>query len=170
MIKLASTHLRFCAIAGLVFVLSSTLQAQPQAGSNWDHVKALPPQTNLHITTDHGGRTCRIFAVTDDTLTCAHGSSAGAVLQRAEISHIKLTHYGRSTLISAALGGGVGAAAGAVAGRRTPCANPQSFCLNGIGIGSGGVAAIFGLAGALVAGAAGGATDVTRGSSIYIRP
>lgn len=143
---------------------------QPQAGANWERVKALPPNTRLHVTTDHGGKSCRIFAVADDTLTCANGKSSGAVLQRAEIKHIKLTHYVRSTLVGAAIGGGIGATSGAIAGRSKPCSNSQTFCLNGIGIGSGGVAAIFGVAAGVVGGAVGGATDLARGSSIYTRP
>lgn len=169
-----------CRIPALIlFVLSTVLRAQqavpiamqPPAGGNWAHVKALPANTKVHIATDHGGKTCRIFAVSDETLTCAKADQAGLVLQRAEIKHIKLTHYGRSALVGAAIGGGIGATAGAVSGRSKPCTpSPQSFCLGNIGIGAGGVAAIFGVAGGVVGGVVGGATDMTRGSSIYVRP
>ena len=70
-------------------------------------------------------------------------------------------------LVSAAL---VGAIIGGIEGRTKPCPAGQTFCLNGIGIGAGGVAAIFGVGGALVGSVAGGATDMTRGSLIYTRP
>jgi hypothetical protein len=174
---LLSTRCRIPAV--VLFLLSSVLRAQqtatpamqPPSGSNWAHVKALPANTKVHIATDHGGKTCRIFAVSEETLTCAKGEQAGLVLQRAEIKHIKLTHHGRSALVGAAIGGGIGATAGAASGGSKPCTpSPQSFCLGNIGIGAGGVAAIFGVAGGVVGGAVGGATDMTRGSSIYVRP
>jgi hypothetical protein len=161
----------------LLLALSPFLQAQqaagslirPPAGGNWDRVKALPANTNLHISTDRGGKTCRIFAVTDDTLTCARNGKAGAVLQLAEIKRIKLTHYGRSTLVGAGIGGAIGATAGAIGGRTKPCPAGQSFCLNGVIIGPGGLAAIFGVGGGILGGVFGGVTDMTRGSSIYVR-
>ncbi len=168
-----------CRIPTLVlFVLCSMLRAQqtappaalPPAGSNWAHVKALPPETRVHITTDHGGKTCRIFAVSDDALTCAKGgNTAGAVLQRQEIKYIKLAHYLRSTLVGAGIGGGAGAIAGGISGRSGPCNSSRDFCFGSI-IGVGGAAAIVGGAGAAVGGLIGGATDMTRGSSIYVRP
>ncbi len=144
--------------------------SHPKAGSNWERVKALPPKTNVHLTTDQGGKTCHVFAVSDDTFTCAKGSAAGDVIQRAQIKHIKLTHYGRSTLTGAGIGGGIGAISGAIGGRTKPCPAGQGFCLNGIGIGAGGVAAIFGVAGGLLGAAIGGPLDITRGSAIYVRP
>ena len=143
---------------------------QPVAGGNWERVKALPVKTRLHVTTDHGGKSCQVFAVSDDALTCAKGGGAGLVLQREEIKHIKLTHYVRSTLVGGAIGGGIGATAGAIAGRTKPCPTGQGFCLGGIGIGPGGVAAIFGVGAGVVGSAVGGLTDMTRGSSIYARP
>jgi hypothetical protein len=144
---------------------------QSPAGSNWGHVKALPPLTKVHITTDHGGKTCRIFAVSDDSLTCAKRSNnAGAELQRAEIKHIKLAHAVRSTLVGGAIGFGVGATAGAIGGRTKPCPTGQAFCLSGLGIGGGDVAAIGGIAGGLLGSIVGGTTDFARGSSIYTRP
>ena len=147
----------------------STTQAI--AGSNWERVKALPADTGVHVTTDHGGKTCHIFAVTDDTLTCAKGSNAaGAVLQRTEIKHIKLTHYVRSALVGAGIGGGIGATVGAIAGRTKPCPAGGGFCLNGIGLGPGTVALVFGVGSAVLGSVAGGATDLARGSSIYTRP
>lgn len=179
MIKHFSIRHSFFVGAGLLFILlaASVLQAQDTPpnvrsaeGGNWERVKALPMYTNLHIATDHGGKSCRVFAVTEETLTCAKGGRAGSVLQRAEIRHIRVTHYGRSTLVGAAIGGGIGAMAGAITGKRQPCSNPQSICLNGIGAGPGGVAAIFGAAGGLLGGVVGGLADLSGGRSIYIRP
>lgn len=144
---------------------AKTSRAVP--GASWSRVAALPAMTRVHVSTDHGGKNCRVYAVSDDALTCARGSAAGTVMQRTDIRQVKLTHYGRSTLVGAALGGGVGALAGGVAGRTKPCAsNP---CFNNLGIGAGGVAAIFGVAGAVVGSAVGGLTDMARGSAIYTR-
>jgi hypothetical protein len=163
----------------ILFALSCVLRAQqvpsatqPPAGGNWQHVKALPANTKVHITTDHGGKTCRIFAVSDDTLTCAKGgNTAGNELQRAEIRHIKLAHVVRSTLVGGAIGFGVGATAGAIGGRTKPCPTGQAFCSNGVGIVSGAdAAAIGGVAGAVLGSVVGGTTDFARGSSIYTRP
>lgn len=149
----------------------ATISAAPSsAGKAWQRVEALPARTKIHITTDHGGKTCRVFSVTDDALTCAKGSSGGQEFSRSEIKHIRLAHYGRSALVGAGVGAGVGALSGAIAGREKPCPAGQNFCLNGIGIGAGGVAAIFGVAGALLGGTVGAGTDLARGSSIYIRP
>ncbi len=167
-------------ICNLIFAVSvPALHAQqfqgdvprPGAGSNWEQVKALPVSAKVHISTDRGGTTCRLFKVTNDTLTCARGANAaGTVFQRPEIRHIKLAHYGRSTLVGAAIGGGTGATVGAIGGRTKPCPSSQGFCLNGIGIGTGGVAAISGVAGGLLGSVVGGVFDITRGNSIYIRP
>jgi hypothetical protein len=162
----------------LLCIFSSTLYGQPtplsdpvrNASSNWERVKALSLKTGVHITTDHGGQSCHILAVDDDSLTCAKGGKAGAILQRLEIKHIKLTHYVRSTLVGAAIGGGIGATAGAIGGRTKPCPAGQGLCLNGIGIGAGGVAVIFGVAGGIVGSIVGATTDLSRGSPIYIRP
>lgn len=169
---------RFLAVLLLSFSALTTLTArsqeapapasQPKAGSNWARVKALPARTRIHISKDHGSTTCRVFAVTDDTLTCEAGlGKAGHVIQRPEIRTIKLTHYGRSALVGAGIGGGIGAISGAIAGRNPPC-QPNNFCFNILGPGA--VAAVFGVSGAVVGSIAGGVTDMTRGSSIYTRP
>ena len=166
---------RFAIAFASVVVGCSTLQAQqpaapPAMGSNWASVKALPANTRVHVTLDHGGKTCRMFAVSDDALTCKSGTGAGAVLERADIRHIRLAHYGRSALVGAGIGGGAGAIAGSIAGRSKPCPTGQNLCFSGIGIGAGGVAAIFGVGGAVVGSIAGGLSDMTRGSAIYTRP
>ncbi len=134
-------------------------------GSSWQRVKVLPANTPLHVTTDHGGQSCRLFAVTDEALTCTkRNNAAGTVLSRSEIKGIKLTHHVRSTLVGAAAGGGIGAISGGISGRSKPCPAGQGLCLNGIGIGTGGVAAIFGVGGAVLGSVVGGLTDLARGS------
>jgi hypothetical protein len=167
----------FCLSSALLLTASQAMRGQATdsaapsgAGRNWQRVEALPAQTKVHITTDHGGKTCRVLSITDDTVVCAKGNSEGQKISRSEIKHIKLAHYGRSALVGAGVGAGVGAVSGAIAGREKPCPGGQNFCLNGIGIGAGGVAAIFGVAGALLGGAVGAVTDFARGSSIYTRP
>jgi hypothetical protein len=163
-------------VALILFALPSALHAQqtapsvpqPRAGSNWERVKVLSPNTKLHITTDHGGKTCRIFAISDDTLTCAKGSKAGAVLQRSEIKHIKLTHYVRSALVGAGISAGIGAIAGGIEGSGNECKAGQTFCFN-IFTGTD-VAVIFGVGAGVVGTVVGGTTDLARGSSIYVRP
>jgi hypothetical protein len=175
----ASVVACFRIVATGLLMLSSVMQGQQAApvaspvttGHNWANVKALPPNIKVHITTDHGGKTCRIFSVSDDLLTCSKGNhTAGDAVQRTQIQRIKLTHYIRSTLIGAGIGGGIGAIAGAIAGKTKPCPPMQTFCLNGLGIGAGGVATIFGVGAGVVGGVAGGPTDFARGSSIYTRP
>ena len=144
---------------------------KPNVGSNWERVKVLPVATTLHVKTDHGNKSCRVFAVTDEALTCAkHSNKAGTVLQRTEIRQIKLTRYVRSTLIGAGVGGGIGAIAGAAALKNEPCPPAQGFCLNDVGPGAGGGAAIAGVAGALLGGVVSGGPDLARGSAIYTRP
>lgn len=169
--------LPFCfALLGSAVMPGQTQQVspstqQPPAGGNWQRVEALPARSKVHITTDHGGHSCRLFSVTEDALTCEAGAGrAGRVIQRTEVQHIKLTHYVRSTLVGAGIGGGIGAITGGIGGRSKPCPSGQTLCFNGIGIGAGGVAAIFGVAGAAVGSVVGGTTDLARGSSIYTRP
>ncbi len=146
---------------------ASTPATAPKAGGNWQRVEALPARTHVHISTDHGGTTCRLYAVSDDTLTCEAGSGkAGKVIQRPEIRHIKLTHYGRSTLVGAGVGGGIGALSGAIAGRNQPC--NTGFCFNILGPGA--VAAVVGVGGAAIGSIVGGTSDMARGSAIYVRP
>jgi len=139
----------------------------PLAGSNWARVQALPPHTGVHLTTDHGGHTCHVYTVTDDSLTCeAGGRKAGRVFQRGEIRHIKLTHYVRSTLAGAGLGFGLGAIAGGITGEKESCKSKPCFDI----VGPGAVAVVFGVGSMLVGAAIGGPTDFARGSSIYVRP
>lgn len=127
--------------------------------SSWKRVQSLPAKTKVHITKDHGSATCRIFAVSEDTLTCASypGNTAGKMIQRSEVKKIKLAREAVST----AAGAGIGAAGGALIG---VASTGNGSILRGLGIG---LAALIGaLPGALL----GGTTDFTRGPTIYVRP
>ena len=153
-------------LAADLLVCASAAQAQanalaPKSGedlSSWKRVQALPVRTKVHITKDHGGTTCRIFAVSEDTLTCASypGNSAGKLIQRSEVKRIKLTREG----ISTAAGAGSGLGAGALIG----VAETRNAILRGVAVGL--FAAIGAASGALI----GGTTDFTRGPTIYVRP
>jgi hypothetical protein len=166
---------RVCSIVVLLFAVclssargqqAAPSEAKPIAGGNWANVKALPTGTKVHVTMDHGGKACRVFAVTEDALTCSSGKASSAVLQRTEIQHIKLAHYGRSTLVGAGIGGGVGALIGAIGGRNQCSA--KSFCLNFISAGQ--LAAILAVPGVVLGGGVGFGTDFARGGAIYTRP
>ncbi|WP_263373792.1 hypothetical protein [Granulicella aggregans] len=102
----------FCLIAlsgitaGVLVVTVSAL-AQAPAGSNWDHLKALPAQTRIHVSADKGGATCKLLSVDDATLVCGKHT-----FQRANVKSVKLTRYGISTAIGAGIGAGVGVGVG----------------------------------------------------------
>lgn len=67
--------------------------AKPRAGSNWERVQALPVGTMLHVTTDQRTKSCRIFAVTNEALTCAGRNATSAEWLRHEIKQLTLTHH-----------------------------------------------------------------------------
>ena len=73
----------FCAVASAAFAQS------PAAGSNWDHLKALPAETRLHVSADKGGATCKLASVDDAMLVCGKHT-----FQRADVKSVKLTRYG----------------------------------------------------------------------------
>jgi hypothetical protein len=80
----------------------------PPAGSNWQHIQALPSGTNIYLTTRSGTMRCTLTAVDADSLTCTRGKST--VFQRSEIKTVKLPHRGRSTAILGGVGAGLGVA------------------------------------------------------------
>ena len=105
--NLSSRTIRQIVTSGLaISVVAITTSALPQApaGSNWDHLKALPADTRLHVSADKGGSTCRLVSVDDATLVC--GSH---IFPRAEVKSVKLTRYGASYGVGAAVGAGAGA-------------------------------------------------------------
>ena len=78
----------------------------PPAGSNWQHVQALPSGTSLYVNANGDTRRCTLTSVDADTLTCAHGKQM--TFQRTAIKSIKIPRRTASTLITAGLGAGVG--------------------------------------------------------------
>ncbi len=80
------------------------------AGSNWQHVQALPFGTKIYVTTQVrvSALECTLTAVDADSLACTHGRST--VFQRSEIKAVKLPHRGRSTAILGGVGAGLGIA------------------------------------------------------------
>ena len=102
----------FSALLQLVafVVLSCAIACSAQssaAGSNWDHLKALPVHTRLHVSADHMGHTCYLLSVDDTALVCGRYT-----FPRAEVKDVKLTRYGLSYGVGAAVGAGAGAGIG----------------------------------------------------------
>jgi hypothetical protein len=100
--------------APLLFLLCLAAQAQqPPAGSNWARVQALPIGTSMHVSTAFHTSLCNLQAVDVDTLTCTGKfGSKPTVLQRANITVIKLTRRAASTAVGAGIGAGAGALIG----------------------------------------------------------
>jgi hypothetical protein len=147
---------RLIALSGLTAsVLAITALAQSPAGSNWDHLKALPANTKLHVSADKGGHTCRLVSVDDAALVCGSHTFA-----RAEVKSVKLTRYGVSYGVGTAIGAGAGAGIGvAVVSGDNLFSNDK------------GKAAGIGLAlGAGVGALATGPVDLFRGPTVYRRP
>ena len=134
---------------------------QPPAGSNWQHVQALPVGTSIHVNAKTRHMLCNLASVDPDALTCDHGKNA--VFQRTEITSIKLGHRGRSTLVGLAIGGGVGAVIGFGASTN----NNNGFF--GPNFMRGAVTAVFGVGGGIIGGLTGGTTDFTH-STVYKAP
>jgi hypothetical protein len=156
----------------LVPVLSAPAQqptqqpVSPPAGSNWQHVQALPVGASINVKARKSHAGCKLKSVDADSLTCTHGKDL--VFQRADILSVKIPRRGRSTLIAMGVGAGVGAIVGATtSGCSTAEKNSWFGCFltptrpQGAAIG----ALVFGLIGAPV----GALTDFTR-STVYTAP
>jgi hypothetical protein len=151
----------------LAFVPASFLGAQqpapPPAGSNWQHVQALPIGQSINIKARKSHAGCKLKSVDTDSLTCTQGKDL--VFQRADIVTIKISRHPRSTLVGLGLGAGIGALIGAATG--SPSCSGQTFCLDILNrsalaaIGAVGVGAV----GAII----GVSTDFTR-STVYKAP
>jgi hypothetical protein len=133
--------------------VTTALAQSPAAGSNWDHLKALPPATKLHVSADKGGATCKLVSVDDATLICGKHT-----FQRPDVKSVKLTRYGLSYGVGAAVGAGAGAGIGLAVIKDTIVENDKG---KGAGIGL----AIGAGIGALVAGPA----DLFKGPTVYRR-
>lgn len=139
-------------------------QAARDSHSDWQLVQALPAGTSIHVNAGRRHQSCRVQKVDAESLTCAEGGSP--VYSRAEITSIKLTHRGRSTLVAALAGGGIGAAVAAGLLAHDPHCQPSQFgCLNGL-VGTGPVVGAFSAVGAVVGAPIGYLTDFT-GSTVY---
>lgn len=142
-------------------VLSATAQSStpaPGAGSNWQHVQALPEGTSIRVKVTNRSAVCNLKSVDADSLTCVHGIGKDIVFQRAEIQSIKIHHRARS----AAAGAGIGFVAGVGTGygffRAEGGGSWGGLISTGAGVG-------FGVIGAFI----GVATDFTH-STVYKGP
>jgi hypothetical protein len=133
---------------------------QPPAGSNWQHVQALPPGTAIQVQTRTSNAKCALKSVDADSLTCIHGKDL--VFQRSEIRSIKIPRRGRSALVGLAIGGGAGAGIGAAV------TASKGGWFSGAGWDAIG-AAILGTVGGAIGAGIGAATDFTH-STVYKAP
>jgi len=132
--------------------------------SDWHNVQILPAGTSIHVNAGKRHQSCRLKSVDADTLTCADGRNP--VYSRTEITSIKLTHRGRSTLVAALAGGGIGAAVAAGISAHDPHCQPFQFgCLDGLSS-TGAVVGAFSAVGAAVGAPIGYLTDFTS-STVY---
>jgi hypothetical protein len=135
----------------------------PSAGDNWRHLSALPVQTRIHVASDRRSKLCDFVSADDEELICSSGHKSSAkhfTFVRAEVRSVKLTRYAVSTLAGAGIGAGAGAIVGAAINSRN---KGDYFSFPGIILG------ITTVAGALIGGAAGGATDFLREPTVYRR-
>src|ERR1035437_10799464 len=84
--------------------------SQPHAGSNWQHVQALPVGASIQVKASKSHASCKLKSVDADSLTCT--SNKDLVFQRNDIVTIKVPRRGRSALIGTAIGAGGGAVFG----------------------------------------------------------
>ena len=99
------------------FAIAQKTPPSPAAGSNWQHVQALPLGTYIRVNTRTRHMPCTLKAIDADTLTCIRDTGVGSkevVFQRPEITAIKLAHRGRSALAGAGIGAGTGALVGGI--------------------------------------------------------
>jgi len=139
---------------------TQSLPQPPPAGSNWQHVQALPAEASIHVNIISGSTVCSLKSVDDQILTCTHGQK-DLIFQRSQIKSIKLARRYRSTWIGIAIGGATGIVAVEAAYKPTWDYPPV--------INRGSVAAIVGVPLAIVGGIVGHFTDFT-GFTIYKAP
>ena len=159
----------------LSLVLASALSApaqqpaqqpsQPPAGSNWQHVQALPAGTSINVTARTSHLACKLKSVDAETLICTHGKDI--VFQRSDILSIKIPRRGRSALI----GLGIGAGAGVIVGAATGCSSAQKNSAWGCFLTPTRTqgAAIFGVLFGGIGAAIGAGTDFAK-STVYKAP
>jgi hypothetical protein len=141
--------------------------ATPAAGSNWRRVQALPTGMSLYINTKGHHTRCTLKGVAEDTLSCNHGKDL--LFQRSEIQSVKISRRGRSTLVAAGIGIGVGAIVGVASGSSCTAAEKSSFLGCFMILSRGDMALIGGAVGGVVGAPIGLTTDMTR-STVYKAP
>jgi hypothetical protein len=132
--------------------------------SDWERLRRLAAGTRVHVATDNRSKTCSVDLIDEATLRCSKGASQYSFL-RADVKSVKLTRYGRSTLVGLGIGLGAGAGVGAAAGHAQE--KPGDLFP---GLSTEAYAAIGAAAGALAGAAIGGPTDFLRGPTVYRRP
>lgn len=127
-----------------LLLLASSTFAQK---GDWRAVKELSPGTTISVKSGHffgHDPLCIFVRATDDRLVCElvlHGPSriflpSEAVYNRKRILDVRIEHNEDSNVLAgAAIGGGIGAALGAVSSRSARGAGALLFGLGGAGIG-----------------------------------
>jgi hypothetical protein len=145
-------------VIATTLVASGQQPAAPPAGSNWEHVRALPANTYVHVNARTRHAICYLAAVDADSLSCSKDTGVGHTqlsFQRGEITSIKLARRGRSAVLGGAILGGAGAVAGAVQATQS-----HYFAVKGAW------AMIFGFSGAFAGAPIGYLTDFSA-STVY---
>ena len=133
-----------------------------KAGSDWQHVRALPPGTSIEVRSTTVHVRCELTETTADNISCSHRKMSIS-FQQSEVQSIKITHRGRSALIG---GAAVGGAAG-IAGFAATTNRGDSFF--GPNFLRGQVTALSIAMGAVVGGGVGALTDFSK-STVYKAP
>ncbi len=149
-------RLFLAAACTLVFCAFPILAQSPAAGSNWDHVRALPIHTRLHVSADHMSHTCYLLSVDDTALMCGRYT-----FPRAEVKSVKLTRYG----LSYGAGAGIGAGIGVGIGLGISAGTNDALFKNDKASYAGGGAAIGAVIGAVIV----GPLDLFKGPTVYQR-
>jgi uncharacterized protein YcfJ len=129
--------------------------SQPPAGSNWQHVQALPIGASIQVHARKSHANCNLKSVDADTLTCTRGKDL--IFQRIDILTTKIPRREHSALIGMAIGAGAGTIVGAASGRN------GSFAPRDVS------AIAFGVVGAPIGAAVGALTDFAK-STVYKAP
>jgi hypothetical protein len=107
---------RICRLAAAVVLMTAALAAQTNT-SNWNSVKALPPDTSVRITAGARVVNGKVVRITDDTVVVDSGGGQ-EMFARDEVSLVsakKLGHRKRNVLIGLASGAGAGLIIGVAA-------------------------------------------------------
>jgi hypothetical protein len=144
-----------------------TQQAAPPAGSNWQHVQALPIGASISVKARTGHQNCILKTVDADSLTCIHGKDF--LFQRTDVRSITIPRHGRSTLIAAGIGIGAGVAIGAATYNPCTAAEQKTFlgCLQIFSRGD--LALVGGVVGGVIAAPIGYFTNFAK-STVYKAP